>query len=59
MRSTLAILGLIAASVLTSACNTMEGFGEDIQTGGRKLERSADENKGQDSQATDTGRYSY
>lgn len=28
-----------------SACNTMEGLGQDIQKSGEKLEKSADENK--------------
>ena len=34
--------------VLTSACNTMAGAGEDISAGGQKLEKSADEHKGRD-----------
>jgi entericidin B len=33
-----------AASVL-SACNTMEGAGQDIQKGGKALEDSAERNK--------------
>ncbi|MFO1243404.1 MAG: entericidin A/B family lipoprotein [Rickettsiales bacterium] len=40
---------LLGSSLLLTACNTMEGAGEDLQVGGKKLERTADENKGQDS----------
>jgi predicted small secreted protein len=31
--------------ILTAACNTVEGAGEDIQQGGRNLERAANENR--------------
>lgn len=30
---------------LLAACNTMEGLGEDIQKGGEKIEKSAEEYK--------------
>lgn len=30
---------------LLSACNTMEGLGQDVQKGGQKIENSADRNK--------------
>jgi entericidin B len=44
------ILFLTAAMAFTvSACNTMEGVGQDMKVGGEKLERAADENKGPDS----------
>lgn len=37
---------LSAAFGLTLAgCNTMEGVGEDVQAGGKKLERSAERNR--------------
>jgi entericidin B len=38
---------LIAVVVLPllSACNTMEGFGQDVQKGGEKIENAADKNK--------------
>lgn len=36
---------LLAVPVLLSACNTVEGAGEDIQSGGRAIERSANENR--------------
>jgi entericidin B len=35
---------LVALAGLT-ACNTMEGAGQDIQSGGKALEKSADRNK--------------
>jgi len=37
------VLGLI--SLFLTACNTMEGAGKDIKAGGKKLEKSAHENK--------------
>jgi predicted small secreted protein len=39
----LTILSL--AAPLLSACNMMEGLGQDIQKGGQGIERAADENK--------------
>ena len=32
----------MAAAGLRSACNTVSGFGEDVQKAGNKLEQSAD-----------------
>jgi entericidin B len=49
MRTMILTLALIIATSGLAACNTVEGAGQDIQTGGKKLERSADENKGRDS----------
>lgn len=40
-----AIISIILGAFLLSACNTMEGFGQDVQQGGKKIERSADEHK--------------
>jgi len=37
----LAILGTLMGTTLT-ACNTFEGAGQDVQAGGRAIERSAD-----------------
>jgi predicted small secreted protein len=42
----LAALVLFAATLGLSACNTMEGAGQDVSAGGKALERSADRNKG-------------
>ncbi|BET25950.1 putative small secreted protein [Limnobacter thiooxidans] len=37
---------LLAFSALSlSACNTIEGVGKDIQSGGQAIERTADQNK--------------
>jgi len=33
---------LVALTAMLSGCNTMEGMGRDVQSGGRALERSAD-----------------
>jgi entericidin B len=38
-------LMLAGAASMLSACNTMEGAGQDIQQGGKALENSADRNK--------------
>lgn len=50
MRKRLSYAALVVVSLLTaagalSACNTMEGAGKDMQSGGRALENSADRNK--------------
>lgn len=39
------ILAALALLQLLAACNTMEGFGEDVQKGGEKIEKSAEDNK--------------
>ena len=42
------IVGLLALSstmFVLSACNTMEGFGKDVQKVGGKIEQKADEKK--------------
>lgn len=36
---------LLAGAFALGACNTMEGLGEDIQSGGKKLENEAERNK--------------
>ena len=50
MRRKLSYVALMVFSLLTaasalSACNTMEGAGKDLQSGGKSLENSADRNK--------------
>ena len=37
--------GLTAAILLLSGCNTVEGFGKDLQTGGQAVQKAADESK--------------
>lgn len=45
MRSALITSILVAIAFLTSACNTMQGAGQDMQAAGKKLENSAENNK--------------
>jgi predicted small secreted protein len=40
-----AIIAMVLGAFILSACNTMEGLGQDVQQGGKKIERSADEHK--------------
>lgn len=42
MKKILSLLGLIAFSFGLTACNTMQGMGEDISSGGKKLEGAAE-----------------
>jgi predicted small secreted protein len=39
------IFAALALLPLLAACNTMSGAGQDIQKGGEKLEKSADQHK--------------
>ncbi|GAA5252143.1 entericidin A/B family lipoprotein [Candidatus Rickettsia kedanie] len=45
MRSAFITSILVAVAFLTSACNTMQGVGQDMQAAGKKLEDSAERNK--------------
>lgn len=45
MKKTLILLTLLAAATSLSACNTFEGLGQDIQSGGKKIEKTAGSNK--------------
>lgn len=42
---TTTLLPILAILMLVSACNTMEGLGQDVQKSGQKLEESADKHK--------------
>lgn len=42
MLKRLALILGFASTILLTACNTMEGAGEDIQRGGEKLENAAE-----------------
>jgi predicted small secreted protein len=44
-RKALVALVMLAAASAVSACNTVEGAGEDIQKAGRGIENSANRNK--------------
>jgi predicted small secreted protein len=37
--------GLLAALVLLTACNTVEGAGRDLESAGSTIEKSANDNK--------------
>lgn len=39
------VFGLIAAFTALSACNTFEGVGKDMKSGGESLENAAERNK--------------
>ena len=42
MKKTLArLLALALAAAALSACNTVQGIGQDVQAGGRAIERAA------------------
>jgi predicted small secreted protein len=41
----LAFAALACGASLLSACNTAQGFGQDMQAGGRAVERSVDRNR--------------
>lgn len=47
IRKKINMLALLTMTALfgLSACNTMEGAGQDIQKAGEKIEQKADENK--------------
>jgi entericidin B len=45
MMKRLTAVTILSLSLLTVACNTMEGLGQDVQRGGQKLESAADNNK--------------
>ena len=41
----LTILTIVTATLSLSACNTIEGAGQDIQKGGQSIEKAADTSK--------------
>lgn len=45
MKNIVMLTFAIAFTSMVAACNTVEGAGQDIQKGGRNIERAADENK--------------
>jgi len=40
-----AIIAMILGAFILSACNTMEGLGQDVQAGGKKIEKAADDHR--------------
>lgn len=45
MRTTFALLAVVLVSSFLSACNTVEGAGQDIQKGGQAISETANEVK--------------
>lgn len=45
MKRTLLVLTASAFALLATACNTVEGFGQDVEATGDKIEETADANK--------------
>lgn len=45
MKNKLTIASLSLLAFLAAACNTVEGFGQDVETAGEKIEETADSNK--------------
>ncbi|MGE5652480.1 entericidin A/B family lipoprotein [Noviherbaspirillum sp. UKPF54] len=45
MKKIVSILSILIATYGLSACNTMKGFGQDVQRGGEKVEGAAEKNK--------------
>lgn len=45
MKRLLVVLTFAGMAAWLAGCNTMEGFGQDIQKGGQKIEEEAKENK--------------
>lgn len=43
MKKLLAMLGIVALTVGLSACNTFRGMGQDIESGGEKMQGTATE----------------
>jgi predicted small secreted protein len=40
-----AIIAMILGAFLLAACGTMEGFGQDVQSGGKKISNEAAEHR--------------
>lgn len=45
MKKIISILGILMFSISLSACNTMKGFGKDVERGGEKVQGAADKNR--------------
>lgn len=45
MKNSLKIAGISLLALFASACNTVEGFGQDVETTGEKIEETANSNK--------------
>ena len=45
MKKIVSIFSLLAFTLGLAACNTMSGFGKDVERGGEKIQGSAEKNK--------------
>jgi predicted small secreted protein len=42
MKKLISLLSILMFSIGLSACNTMQGFGKDVERGGEKVQNAAD-----------------
>jgi len=40
-----AIIAIMLGAFILTACNTMDGFGRDVQSGGKKIQHEANESR--------------
>lgn len=45
MKKWMTTISLAALALMAAACNTVEGFGQDVETAGEKIEKTAESNK--------------
>ena len=45
MKTIVSVLSILIVSLGLTACNTMKGFGQDVEKGGEKVQNAADHNK--------------
>jgi predicted small secreted protein len=45
MKTIVSVLSILIVSLGLTACNTMKGFGQDVERGGEKVQGAADRNK--------------
>jgi len=45
MKKIISVLSILMFSLSLSACNTMKGFGKDVERGGEKVQGAADKNR--------------
>lgn len=45
MKKWMTTVSLAALALIAAACNTVEGFGQDVETAGDKIEETANSNK--------------
>lgn len=45
MKKIISVLSVLIVTVGLTACNTMSGFGKDVERGGEKIQGSAERNK--------------